>query len=396
MCVTSFEFSDYLEKYIDDNFKGIKNKEDAKKRVLGLSNAILKLNKKIDSNLIDELCRKKPLLSDALELIFADSKAQTHKSYEVYLQTFKKGFSKYCFDEKDSATVKGFSYFKNQRKHLSENEFKELFKKYKENDNSAMDELVCANIDLVSSVCLNDPNIRDLLLNGSVDLEDAVQEGIIGLMKAIKCYDETRSTKFSTFAFYVIKQAIVRNLIETAEEIRTPINLRPIYYEMKSYIDYYQGKYGVYPSLEQLSFYMNMKKSTIYSLLTSKEIVHIESENYNENSATYEFEDELLTKISNLKLRECIKERLTDTDSKIIFTRMEGLRQDDAIGVIDEKMCRQNVNLREKSALKKIKGSDFIEDYSYLAIKPDEFIRDVKAYKRKTPKQKETVKLGFK
>ena len=279
---------------------------------------------------------------------------------------------------------------------MSTKEFKELFKRYKENDESAMEELVRANIDLVSNVCLNDSNIRDLLLNESIDLDDAIQEGIIGLIKAIKSYDETRSSRFSTYAFYVIKQAIVRNLIETAEEIRTPINQRPIYYKMKSYMENYYERYGTYPSLERLSVYMNMKKNTIYSLLTSKNIVHVESEEFDENSATYDFEDEVLTRISNLKLRESIKDRLTDTDSTIIFARMDGLSQDEAMDLIDEKMCRQNVNLREKSALKKIKGSEFIENYSYLAISPDDFVNEVRAFRRKTPKQKELVKVGFK
>ena len=279
---------------------------------------------------------------------------------------------------------------------MSTKEFKELFKRYKENDESAMEELVRANIDLVSNVCLNDSNIRDLLLNESIDLDDAIQEGIIGLIRAIKTYDETRSSRFSTYAFYVIKQAIVRNLIETAEEIRTPINQRPIYYKMKSYIENYYERYGTYPSLERLSVHMNMKKDTIYSLLTSKDIVHIESEEFDENSATYDFEDEVLTRISNLKLRESIKDRLTDTDSTIIFARMDGLSQDEAMDLIDEKMCRQNVNLREKSALKKIKGSEFIENYSYLAISPDDFVNEVRAFRRKTPKQKELVKVGFK
>ena len=279
---------------------------------------------------------------------------------------------------------------------MSTKEFRELFKRYKENDESAMEELVRANIDLVSNVCLNDSNIRDLLLNESIDLDDAIQEGIIGLIKAIKSYDETRSSRFSTYAFYVIKQAIVRNLIETAEEIRTPINQRPIYYKMKSYIENYYERYGTYPSLERLSVYMNMKKNTIYSLLTSKDIVHVESEEFDENSATYDFEDEVLTRISNLKLRESIKDRLTDTDSTIIFARMDGLSQDEAMDLIDEKMCRQNVNLREKSALKKIKGSEFIENYAYLAISPDDFVNEVRAFRRKTPKQKELVKVGFK
>ena len=235
-----------------------------------------------------------------------------------------------------------------------------------------------------------------MLLNESIDLDDAIQEGIIGLIKAFKSYDETRSSRFSTYAFYVIKQAIVRNLIETAEEIRTPINQRPIYYKMKSYIENYYERYGTYPSLERLSVYMNMKKNTIYSLLTSKDIVHVESEEFDENSATYDFEDEVLTRISNLKLRESIKDRLTDTDSTIIFARMDGLSQDEAMDLIDEKMCRQNVNLREKSALKKIKGSEFIENYAYLAISPDDFVNEVRAFRRKTPKQKELVKVGFK
>ena len=154
----------------------------------------------------------------------------------------------------------------------------------------------------------------------------------------------------------------------------------------------FPSKYAMNNSVSNI--FIGLFKS--YSLLTSKDIVHVESEEFDENSATYDFEDEVLTRISNLKLRESIKDRLTDTDSTIIFARMDGLSQDEAMDLIDEKMCRQNVNLREKSALKKIKGSEFIENYAYLAISPDDFVNEVRAFRRKTPKQKELVKVGFK
>ena len=90
MCATSFEISDYLEKYIDENFKDIKTKEDAKKRVLALSNVILSLTKKVDSNLVDELCRKKPLFSDALELIFLTLKHKVQSLMRFIFKRLKK------------------------------------------------------------------------------------------------------------------------------------------------------------------------------------------------------------------------------------------------------------------------------------------------------------------
>lgn len=56
------------------------------------------------------------------------------------------------------------------------------------------------------------------------DLEDLVQDGFIGLLRAAEKYDPTRGNKFSTVAFYWIDQAIARSVNKTARLIRLPEN----------------------------------------------------------------------------------------------------------------------------------------------------------------------------
>jgi len=55
-----------------------------------------------------------------------------------------------------------------------------------------------------------------------LDLEDLVQEGYIGLLTAQKKYKEDKGTKFSTYASYWIKQAIIRAIENTGSLIRVP------------------------------------------------------------------------------------------------------------------------------------------------------------------------------
>lgn len=81
----------------------------------------------------------------------------------------------------------------------------ELFKKTKNGDREARNKIIEQNIGLVVSVA-----IKFITRYSNLELEDLVQEGIIGLIAAVDKFDYTKGYKFSTYAFYFIKQKIQR------------------------------------------------------------------------------------------------------------------------------------------------------------------------------------------
>ena len=106
---------------------------------------------------------------------------------------------------------------------FSEDEEKEIFRKY----NNAIDEkekikikqeIVTANLKLVVSIAKK-------YVKPSYSILDVIQDGNIGLMKAIDKYDLNRGYKFSTYATWWIKQSITRALSEKSRMIRLPVHI---------------------------------------------------------------------------------------------------------------------------------------------------------------------------
>jgi RNA polymerase primary sigma factor len=98
---------------------------------------------------------------------------------------------------------------------LSKKQEIELAKRIEQNDESARDELVQANLRLVVSVAMK-------YQGHNVPLEDLIQEGNIGLMRAVSKFDYRKGFKFSTYAIWWIRQAIMRTLDNCSRSIRLP------------------------------------------------------------------------------------------------------------------------------------------------------------------------------
>ncbi|MDE0504402.1 MAG: sigma-70 family RNA polymerase sigma factor [Candidatus Poribacteria bacterium] len=98
---------------------------------------------------------------------------------------------------------------------LSRDEEIALAKRIENGDESARDELVQANMRLVVSVASK-------YQGRNVPLEDLIQEGNIGVMRAAKKFDYRKGFKFSTYAIWWIKQAIRRTLDNCSRSIRLP------------------------------------------------------------------------------------------------------------------------------------------------------------------------------
>ncbi|MBO5335403.1 MAG: sigma-70 family RNA polymerase sigma factor, partial [Clostridia bacterium] len=101
---------------------------------------------------------------------------------------------------------------------LSAEEEVELAKRMQEGDESAKKRLSEANLRLVVSIA------KRFIGRGMLFL-DLIQEGNLGLMKAVEKFDYQRGFKFSTYATWWIRQAITRAIADQARTIRIPVHM---------------------------------------------------------------------------------------------------------------------------------------------------------------------------
>ena len=93
----------------------------------------------------------------------------------------------------------------------------ELAKQIKQNDQRALKRLVSANLRFVVSVSKSYQNY-------GLSLEDLINEGNLGLMKAAYRFDETRGFKFISYAVWWIRQSILQAIAEQSRLVRLPLN----------------------------------------------------------------------------------------------------------------------------------------------------------------------------
>jgi RNA polymerase primary sigma factor len=98
---------------------------------------------------------------------------------------------------------------------LSAREEKELSNLIAQGDNEARDRMVRANLRLVV-------NIARAYTGKGLPLPDLIEEGNLGLLRAVEGFDPDMNTRFSTYASYWIKQSIKRALVNSAKTIRIP------------------------------------------------------------------------------------------------------------------------------------------------------------------------------
>ena len=98
---------------------------------------------------------------------------------------------------------------------LTANDEKELSNRISDGDAAARDRMVRANLRLVV-------NIARGYSGKGLPLQDLIEEGNLGLLRAVEGFDPNMNTRFSTYASYWIKQSIKRALVNSAKTIRIP------------------------------------------------------------------------------------------------------------------------------------------------------------------------------
>jgi RNA polymerase primary sigma factor len=94
----------------------------------------------------------------------------------------------------------------------------ELAKRIERGDGDAKQQMIQANLRLVVSIAKN-------YRNQGLPFLDLIQEGTLGLIRAVEKYDWRRGFKFSTYATWWIRQAVARALADKARTIRMPVHI---------------------------------------------------------------------------------------------------------------------------------------------------------------------------
>ena len=135
---------------------------------------------------------------------------------------------------------------------LSEEEEVIVAKKIRDGDHEAMDKLIQSNLRFVVSVAKQYQN-QGLALN------DLINEGNIGLIKAATKFDETKGFKFISYAVWWIRQSILQALNEQPRVVRLPMNKATIYNKIQRSIVDFEQKNQREPSNDELAEILEMK-----------------------------------------------------------------------------------------------------------------------------------------
>lgn len=179
----------------------------------------------------------------------------------------------------------------------------ELAQQIKTGSKEALDKLVKANLRFVVSVAKQ-------YQNQGLGLQDLINEGNLGLIKAAKRFDETRGFKFISYAVWWIRQSISHAIADQSRIVRLPVNQLGAVNRIKKEVARLEQMYNRQPTIEEIAEVVDLSISKI------SEVIKISSRHLSMDAP-------ISTEDDTNFIDTFICEDVTQTDSNLIKESLE-------------------------------------------------------------------------